>query len=821
MVESFRFNAPLFPPLPTGTAAGPWHEMNDAHGQPRPHWQHLSGQILHWTQDERAALGLAAGRMIEDLGTTFNVFSDVGGATQPYELDPIPLVIPPADWTRVSDGLTQRIRLLDAVLADLYGAQSLLDKGLIPPDLVHSNPAFLPYVGGVHPRRGRCLTFSGCDLVRSPAGLWMVLRDHTGTPGGLGQAFENRKVSSKLLAEPFAQLQVARLQGFLDLERGTLQALAGARRGEVNLVFLTPGFRHPSYFEHAYKARLLGFPLVEPADLTVREGRLLLKTLAGLQRIDGVVCRLDQHGIDPLEHWGCGDGVPGLIEVWRAGNVALANMPGSGFASSPALMPFLPRICREWFGEDMKLPFVETWWLGQEESRYRVLDQLDRFMLVSAAPDLDPRLPLQWSALAPAARQQWLAAINQRPHDFVVQAVVRPSEAPSLEKRAVRQRPLVWRAFTLNAPELAVALPGGVARVGDRHHPPQLWPNQSGFAKDVWVAGADDSLARAEAQLQSQTQARHSVAPEVPSRIAEQLFWVGRYAERVELATRLLRVTLRCLSGEAGRIQQAQLDACLALITGCALLPEDPVIHPSGMLTTLASLIHDPLAGGGIPALTRSLLLNASAARDRLSDDTWRFFNRLEGIVNPPTASPDIAELLRTLDTLVLHLAAFAGMQAENMTRGHGWRFLEMGRRIERALGGLHLLRTAAGQADAESPVLDPLLETCDSVMTYRRRHFSRPRLDAVTELIFFDRTNPRSAAYQIAVIYVEIARFAGQPDYGLMPGIRQHVEGLAARFADARTPDVPEYLALNDALEVLSDLLTQHFFSHSVRRVY
>ena len=169
----------------------------------------------------------------------------------------------------------------------------------------------------------------------------------------------------------------------------------------------------------------------------------------------------------------------------------------------------------------------------------------------------------------------------------------------------------------------------------------------------------------------------------------------------------------------------------------------------------------------------------------------------------------------------MLHLAAFAGMQAENMTRGHGWRFLEMGRRIERALGGLHLLRTAAGQADAESPVLDPLLETCDSVMTYRRRHFSRPRLDAVTELIFFDRTNPRSAAYQIAVIYVEIARFAGQPDSGLMPGIRQHVEGLAARFADARTPDVPEYLALNDALEVLSDLLTQHFFSHSVRRVY
>ncbi len=804
-----------------GAVGGAWQEMTDAFGQCRPHWQPLDAALHAWTPDERGALGLAAGRMIEDLGTTFNVFSDVNGAGQPYELDPIPLVIPPADWARVADGLAQRVRLLDGVLSDLYGPQSLLDKGLIPPDLVHSNPAFLPYMGGSNRSGGRSLVFAGCDLVRSANGMWMVLGDHTGTPGGLGQAFENRNVISNLLAGPFAALKVAPLGGFLELERATLNALAVGRRDEVNIVFLTPGFRHASYFEHAYKARLLGFPLVEPADLTVREGRLFLKTLAGLRRVDGVVCRIDQDGIDPLEHWGCSDGVPGLIQVWRSGNVMLANMPGSGFASSPALMPFLPRICRDWLGEELKLPFVETWWLGQAESRQRVMDQLHRFVLLAAAPAGDPRLPLRWSALTPAARKPWLAAIEQRPHDFVVQAEVRPSEAPSLAARSIRQRPVVWRAFALNAPGQPLALPGGLARVGDGQQAPQLWPNQSGVTKDVWVAEAGDYLPRAQQQIQSAAPARHSAAPEVPSRIAEQLFWVGRYAERVELATRLLRVTLRCLSGEAGRIQQAQLDACLALLTGCALVPEALVIPASGMLKTLASLIHDPLAGSGIPALTRSLLLNASAARDRLSDDTWRFFNRLEGIVNPPAASPDIAELLHTLDTLVLHLAAFAGMQAENMTRGHGWRFLELGRRLERALGGLHLLRCAADQVGDESPLLDPLLETCDSVMTYRRRHFSRPRLDAVTDLIFFDRSNPRSVAYQIAVICVEIARFTTTPDFGLMPRIRAHAEGLAARFADARAPQVAEYVALNDALEVFSDLLTQHFFSHSVRRVY
>jgi uncharacterized alpha-E superfamily protein len=396
-----------------------------------------------------------------------------------------------------------------------------------------------------------------------------------------------------------------------------------------------------------------------------------------------------------------------------------------------------------------------------------------------------------------------------------------PSEAPSLEGRTIRQRPVVWRAFTLNAPDAPLALTGGLARVGKSAHPAQLWPGHAGFTKDVWVLEAGETQDRPEIKLPRTTQGRHLTAPEVPSRIAEQLFWVGRYAERIELATRLLRVTLRFLGGETGPLQQQRLSACVSLITGCGLFPARVVVQPSGTLKTLAGLLHDPTAAGGISALTRSLLLNAAAARDRLSDDTWRFFNRLEGIVHPPDVSPGSAELLRTLDTLVLHLAAFSGMQAENMTRGQGWRFLEVGRRVERALGGLNLLRTAAGQGSGESPVLDPLLETCDSVMTYRRRHFSRPRLDAVIDLIFFDPTNPRSVAYQMHVIQAEITRFSGNPDFGLMPKIREYVQQLDSRFENPNAPDVVELETLSVSVEGLSDLLTQHFFSHSVRRVY
>lgn len=822
MAESFRSNPASSPQPVAEPAVTAWDEMTDARGQVRPHWQNLSVKIQRWTSEERQSIAASASRMIADLGTTFNVYSDVGGVGQPYELDPVPLLVSPADWTQVSAGLSQRIRLLDAVLGDLYGPQELLRDGLVPPDLVNSSAAFHHYARGVQPAGGHYLVTTGCDLVRNSNGQWCVLGDHTGTPGGLGQVLENRNVTSSLLPDQFAAIGVARLGTFFNSERRILQSLLPSRGEVPNIVFLTPGFRHPSYFEHAYKARLLGFPLVEPADLTVRERRLFLKTLSGLRRIDVVANRIDDDGLDPLEHWGRGGtGVPGLVESWRTGNVAIANAPGAGFASTPALMPFLPGICRKWFGQDLKLPFVETWWLGQNDIRRRVLDNLHRYVLLSAF-NRDPLLPIRCSSLSPAARKQWITAIEERPYDFVAQLDVTPSVAPSLETRGIRQRPVVWRAFTLNSSDGAFVLPGGFARVGRTAHAPQLWPSHAGFTKDVWIRDeAPDAMAKADVRAPQDSKDRHPSALEVPSRIAEQLFWVGRYAERIELATRLLRVTLRNLSGEAGRLQQEQLGACLALVRGANLVPEDVIIHPSHALKILTGLIHDPSPRSGIPNLTRSLLRNAAAARDRLSDDTWRFFNRLEGVVHAPAGIPVAADLLRTLDTLVLHLAAFSGMQAENMTRGHGWRFLEIGRRVERALSGIKLLRAAAGQGDGASSMLDPLLETCDSVMTYRRRHFSRPRLDAVIDLIFFDRTNPRSVAYQVAIICQEIPRFPGTQDFGLLPKIREHMQGLEARFSDTRAPDEDEFDELFSSLETFADMLTQHYFSHSVRRVY
>lgn len=824
MLQRSRFVTAGSAPPSGGAGDAPWDEMQAADGQPRPGWEELSAKLLALTPGERGSLSATADRMLDDLGTTFNVYSDVGGTGQPYVIDPVPLLLRQEEWEQISTGLGQRLRLLERVVADLYGPQKLLSEGLIPPDLIHSNRLFQPQVRGVQPQGGKFLVIFSSDLLRMPDGTWRVMGDQIQGPQGLGQVLENRNVTSNLLSDHYEASRVMRLRSFFDAERTALRELS-MPRGEVpNVVFLTSGFRHPSYFEHAYKARLLGFPLVEAADLTVREKRLYLKTLGGLRRIDCVANRLGDDAIDPLEFWTMGrGGVPGMVEAWRSGNVALANAPGAAIASSPALLPFLPEICRRWFNEDLKLPFVETWWLGQAEIRKKVVENFHRFILLSASAD-EAHLPIRCSSLSPNARKQWLATIEERPHDFVAQLDVTPSVAPSLDGRTLASRPMVVRGFSLNSAGGPTTLPGGLGRVGKVGQPPQLWPVHAGSTKDVWIIRETEESFSANASRSegSPVVRRHPAAFEVPSRIAEELFWVGRYAERIEVGTRLLRVTLKHFVGEAGRHQREQLLACLELLQAIGMISDVKKIKLHALQAELVNLVHGGgnASGAGLDQLVRALLANAAAARDRLSDDTWRFFNRLEGIVHPPSAPPQAAELSVTLDKLILHLSAFAGMQAENMTRGQGWRFLEVGRRVERALGTLSLLQVAAEQ-DEDSPLLEPLLEICDSAMTYRRRHFSKPRWDAVCDLLFMDRTNPRSVAFQISILQREAENFPGDQNAGLFPEIIARLSLLDGPFNHWEPKTASELESFGGALEELSDLLTQHYFSHSVRRVY
>ena len=791
-----------------------WNELLDGRGQVRDSWSVMWERIKGWSPEDRRNLLNDTGRMLEDLGTTYNVYRDVGGAMQPYEIDPIPFIIGWDEWGHVAKGLAQRMRVLEAVLKDLYGPRKLLRDGLVPPDLVHASPAFHQTTRDVHPAGGKWLLATGCDLVRDSAGAWTVLRDHTHMPGGLGQTLENRSVVSSVLPDLFDDSKVARLRPFFDSEHTAIENLETSSGGVSSMVFLTPGHHHPSYFEHAYKARLLGVSLVEAADLTVRDHRLFMKTLGGLRKIDGVICRLDDDSLDPLEFWvSGGGGVPGLIEAWRSGNVVLMNAPGSGFAGSAALQAFLPLICREWFGEELLLPFVESWWLGQKSVREKMMSNLNGYILMSAF-GRDKLLPAKWSTLSASSRRQWLGVIERRPWDFVVQKDIQPSNAPSIQSKNVQSLPVVWRAFTLNGLDKPVVLPGGLAKVGKQGVSPQLWPDDSGFTKDVWLTGTANTAGNRDIGVPI-SKKRIGKAPEVPSRIAEQLYWVGRYAERVESVSRMLRVTLRCIEGESGRRQRDQLDACLGVMEASKIMPKDVLKMRS--VAQLSTLIFSKEIGGSLTNLVDRLIGNAASARDRLSDDTWIFFNQLKSTVDSASREVRAASLLRTLDKTLVHLAAFAGMQAENMIRGHGWRFLEIGRRIERGKSTCALLSGASEDDSA----LEPLIEVCDSVMTYRRRYFSKPEWAGVAELLFSEMENPRSVGFQIGVLVREAERLPGDQDFALMPEIRKLVGEIGGLVNAEEVADREVLKEISQRLELLSDKLTQHYFSHSVRRVY
>ncbi|MFM7179899.1 MAG: circularly permuted type 2 ATP-grasp protein [Verrucomicrobiales bacterium] len=807
---------------PAYRAHGGRDELFDAKARPFAHWE----TMLPWFESgglpglvERQT---AADRMLADQGATINVYSDVG-ATRPWEFDVVPLLVSPQEWEKVQAGVEQRAVLLEALLADLHGPCQLLADGVLPPALVHSNPEYLPSARAVFPTGGHHLSMVACDLLRGSDGLWRVLRDYSGQPAGLGQVVENRSITSALFPAEFNSAEIGLLGSFFEMERHALRALAPPRRDGPTVVVLSPGFTHPAYFEHAYKARLLGFPLVEGADLTVRERRLFLKTLDGLRPVDVVLRRIPGRECDPLELWTSSfSGVAGLIEAWRSGNVAIANAPGSGLAGSPAFMPFLPGVCRALLGEDLKLPFVETWWLGQPGVLGKVTSQIGHYCILPVASN-SGAVSVRAGKLDAAGKRELIARIREQPHAWVAQKEIQASTAPTLEGRKLVARPFVWRAFALAGGRQAVALRGGLARIGDPVQPPGMWAEAGGLTKDIWIPapGARGGVSLAESATTSGTPivAHHRPASEVPSRIGEQLFWLGRYAERLESTTRMLRAGLRRHIGEGFADGHRGFDACIALIRGEGLLAALPPANAPEMLEQLLAHGFDPAVEDGLPWLLQRLRVNAAGARDRLSDDTWRLFSRFGEGLEVSVRTP--ALLAQALDNLILHLAAFSGMQAENMTRGHGWRFLEIGRRAERCLFLAALLESARRAGPDQRAILEALLEIGDSSMTYRRRHYSAPRWDAVVDLLVRDATNPRSIARQVAVLKEETLHLPGDPTKGYLPELRELTDEMTRMPATSESSADELFPAVVSSIGVYSNRLTEHYFSHASRRVF
>ena len=734
-------------------------EFQTQNGDIRPHWQRFSESLRTMGCGEFDRRWQTAQQMIRNNAITYNVYGDPRGTERLWPLDPLPLILPEDEWAVLERAIVQRATLLNTILNDCYGPQQLLRQHQLPPELVFANPNFLRACHGIPVPGDMRLHFYAVDLARSEDGRWWVIADRTQVPSGAGYALENRVVSARTLPVLFHQNSVRPLSQFFAARRNGLLTLAPGNR---RMVMLTPGPYNETYFEHSYLAKAFGIPLVEGPDLTVRDQRVFLKTLEGLEPVDLILRRQDDSYCDPLELRGDSLlGVPGLLGAVRAGNVAVANALGSGLIETPAHRAFLPGLCRHLLGEELQLPSVATWWCGQPKELNYVLEHIGELIVKPAFPRFGHH-PIFGPELSQSARADLSRKIQDQPAQFIAQEMVSLSTSPVWSEEGMKPRHIMLRAFAAWDGQRYIVMPGGLTRVAQTSASLIVAIQHGGVSKDTWVLGrlGQSSLMRSDPDHDIAASASLPMpGADLPSRVADNLFWLGRYTERVESMIRTFRTVLPVLSGEAAATHSVSLETVLELLVGYTYLPRTVLTAPIGeqlhqLESMLSGMVQDQ---AGISSLGYNLKLMRHTAwplKERLSSDTWRVLQEI-GLEASQPAHPYLskrpAALQLHLDQTITSLSAFAGLLSDSTTRGHGWRFLEIGRRLERGLQMMELLRHCMSVSPVNTSSLELVLQIADSSITYRSRYLTSLKSKFVLELLLLDETNPRSVAFQLA----------------------------------------------------------------------
>jgi uncharacterized circularly permuted ATP-grasp superfamily protein/uncharacterized alpha-E superfamily protein len=753
-----------------------YDEVSDG-AKPRAHWQPFIKAIQQMGPDELARRWERAERRIRENGVTYNIHGDPNGLNRPWQIDPFPLLISPDEWRHLEAGIIQRAQLLNLLLEDLYGRRRLISNGHLPPELLFANPAFLRPMAGLQIPKHSYLHLLAVDLARSPNGQWWVLADRTQAPSGAGYALENRTIVSDVLPDLFRATQVRRLASFFRAQRDSLMNLAGSDKPRI--VLLTPGPYNETYFEHSYLSRYLGFTLAEGADLTVRDRKVFLKTVEGLQPVDVILRRVDDSYCDPLELRGDSFlGVAGLVDAVGAGNVRVVNALGSGAIESAAIMPFLPGLARQLLDEPLKLPSVATWWCGQDYALEWVLEHMDQVVIKPAFPARGME-PVFGAALAKAERQKLSDRLRARPFEYVAQEQVALSMAPVWDSGHIFPRSLVLRTYVMNTGDRWMAMPGGLVRVaGDEESVVSM--QRGGHSKDAWVLSETPVDTFSLLRRRDEPVALQRASSDLPSRVADNLFWLGRYAERAESAARLLR----CITGRIRQSGPAEL-ACLYRLNACldsahSTLPKDSPRGRKDLDSEIISMLTDEERPDSLSSTLSELHRVGGNVRERLSFDMTRLIGQLSEALRMEE-NPRDADLTAMLDSCLQLLSSFSGLERENITRGPGWTFISLGRRLERSIHTARQLREIATPLDEESwPLLEYLLEVADSSMTYRSRYFTTLQPAPVLDVLMLDELNPRSLAFQLnhlGDLYQKLPRHVGRD----LRIIRRAAERLAA----------------------------------------
>ncbi|MBV8454779.1 MAG: circularly permuted type 2 ATP-grasp protein [Deltaproteobacteria bacterium] len=815
-------------------------EMIGADGAIRSHWRALTESVLTIGPAGFLRRWEEGRRLIHEHGITYNVYGDPRGIDRPWPLDPIPLVIAEDEWELIEQAIRQRAILLNAILADFYGEQRLLREGWFPLELIFRHPGFLRPCCGIHVPRNIYLHNYSADLGRSTDGRWWVLADRTQAPSGAGYALENRLVSQRVLPDVFRASNVRRLADSFQSYREMLRGLVTRHQENPRIVLLTPGPYNEAYFEHAFLARYLGYTLAEGGDLTVRDSHVYLKTLGGLLPVDVIIRRQHDSFCDPLElREESVLGIPGLVQAARSGNVAVVNALGSGVLESSAPAAFLPALCRHVLGEDLRLPSVATWWCGDPERLDYVINNLSRLVIKPAFPT-GRRHSIFGVNLSERARQRLAARIKQAPYDYVATEQVALSTAPVWDNGRLAPRHLVLRVFAIANEESYNVIPGGLTWISSGLDSFIASMRRGGGSKDSWVISSGPIT-----QTTLLSGATHGVAIsratfDLPSRVADNLFWLGRYIERVDSAVRLSRAILSRLQ-EPDRAS-VSLEAGIRTLCALGHLParlstgvqgQSNGGRESELEREMLLMIYDAEQKSSVGWTLDQLHHIAWLLRDRFSADAWRILNRFsQQFTTKPADEPlQLAGTRSLLDDALMTLSAFSGLAAESMTRGDGWRFLEIGRRLERALQMIELLRHGLRpDAADQSADLQMLLEIADSSLTYRSRYLTSIQADLVTDLLLLDEANPRSAAFQLLRLREHVEELPERPAMARHSSEMKIVLRMLSTVQLAEAPDLIDTGArgarlhlhdlladLGNGLRALSETLSRHYFDHTI----
>lgn len=788
-----------------------------ADGAPQGAWQQLLDRLGALTEAEITARFVSAERHIRDAGISFRVSGDQ--REHPWPLGSLPLVIEAAEWRALGEGIVQRAELMEAILADVYGAGRLVADGLLPAAVVAGSPEFLHPVHGVAPPGGHHLKLYAADLGRGPDGRWQVLADRTQAPSGLGWALENRMVLARTFPDFFQDLHVERLPAFFQAFRDGLAL--GAERADPRICLLTSGPYSSTYVEQAALARYLGLMLVEGDDLVMQDGRLHVRTVSGLKRADALWRRIDADFLDPLElNPASRLGVPGVLDALRDGSLVMANMPGSGLVESAAIAPYLDGIARRLLGRPLRLSHPKAWWCGDLEGLAHARENLDSLILRPAATP--QRGAGRDAILAPRAlaaeRERVVAALRDRPFDYVAQEPAPLSTMPGWERgeRGLRlvPRPFVLRVFATRTASGWQVMPGGFCRVSEREDVDPIEMRLGIRSADVWVLS--------ESPVETPTVGSHA-APRVrrlgghlPSRAADDLFWFGRYVERAEAVIRLVLAHLRSVGDAVGTDISGALDTPAALGVR-ALLDAWASVGAADLPT--AALAQEALSGRERPGSARAHIVsarrNAASLRTRLSGEAWRVLADLIDLLSlDPERAFTESQLAGRAERALSHLAALAGLSHENLSRAEGWHFVDLGRRVERALNTCAFALAFAND-EATPGCLGVLLSLCDSQISYARRYMQGSALDPVRDMVLLDPYNPRSIAFQAEAIERHLADLPALAADGIPEPHRRLGGRILAelRGGEAADFDAVRLTALETDLERLADGIAVRYF--------